>query len=213
MKTIIAVFLLVQCVNFVNAQNEQLIKDIEKYILEVDSLIRHCPNSIDAMHGHFPLDYEFGSAGGTDYTYYKKYDRALADSLLRNISYIRWEKNDTVIYLPRLHPIFDDEMILNRTSTFYNNETIAGITTQRAYDEKIYYRNNKRVAITKKYTKQQWRDDWIGEVQILETGKIILYINENEIFHVEKFGKIDVDVEIIAQRHNLTFRLLETSEN
>ena len=189
-------FLLVRCTDFVNAQNEQIIKDIKIYISETDSLIRYCYDCFDIGHGD-GYDKRTGFSGYSNF-YSKKCNRvsymSIVDSIMKNtggnVGSEKWnEEVDKKI----------DEIEICPTvfvgGSYSGIDTISGIRKGHRYGN--YYQNNKLIAVRKEYFENTSENS--------EIGKIVLYINENEIIFCEKLGKVEDSIESIARAYKLKF--------
>jgi len=162
----------------VNAQNEQLIKDVENYVHEVDSLIKNCRKVFES-HGH---NYK-GSI-----TYWFE---------LCNDSTDVWQINCDLL----LESIYTDNTPrghlekIGETSKFGAKHT----------NIKKYYQNKKIIAVIKKvhFTSVISRNPFTRhDNEVLEN--IVLYISDDRIIY-HKGDIDDDDIKKIIQKYNLQF--------
>ena len=216
-------FFLIGCTIFANAQNEQLVRDIQKYIAKVDSLVEHCHDCFDGLN-HVHLHSTIPGFFGIDYNFTLKNNGRsvleVADSIQRSLIRERGWEWDEFLRKTRRDMEWHDNLwrkveelcptLLTIRMRSQDVDTIIGVEVRirRGYNERKYFQNNKLVAIIKEYTKSMWEifeNRW-GDTKILETGKITLYINNGVIIHYEKFGEIEDDVRSMARTHNLRLR-------
>jgi hypothetical protein len=208
--TVACIFVLF--VNFVNAQNENLIRDIEKYISETDSLIKHCRNCFNEFHDH--IISTISESGGTEYFYSKKYNGMsyfeLFDSIVQNTS---GDKSKEFWNEVEKKTEAKSPTILVWYS-YFETDTITGI--RKDCNSKKYYQNNELLAIIYECFENKTNIEIVDgvtryfpigrEMGFLKEGKITLYINDNEIFYFEKNGKIEDDIESMARKYKLKIR-------
>jgi len=151
-----------------NAQNEQLIRNIDERIAKIDSSFRACQLCFASVSVRDTFDYEPGHAGAF------RFDRTKRDDP-NNIRFV-W----SIIFY---YDYTTDPGV--RIERGYH-ETI------------WYGQNNERVAIKKYYSKRRRQKNDAGSfehsrvVETLERGNVMLYINNGEVIHYKKTGEIDV---------------------
>ena len=185
MKHFIAIiFIFILYANFSNAQNEHLIREVEYYISETDSLIKHCRSCLQEFHSQ--VFSNIPESGGIEYSYYKKYNGMNILEFANSISEIamkdsvfdeelwdeQWEMVDEMF--PKILVLY----------SYFATDTITGI--RKSCDSKEYYQNNELVAIVNECTENKTNIrivDGISryfpiscEMGVLREGKIILYI-------------------------------------
>ena len=154
MRYWIFLFFFVLCPRLSIGQNEQLIKDIEGYILKIDSLISVYPDSIVCFHGDYFgtckkfLGIRYSCGSGSDYSY-----------SIRTISELGIERDRGILY--------------HYTSSGKNR-----ITKKRTYyEERDYFENRELVA-----TIREWKES--GFLQKDKITKIVVYVNNKKsIWH------------------------------
>ena len=180
-KILISFFVLALSVDDFS-QNEQLARDIEKYVHEVDSLIKHC-YKILSMHGHH-------DDGSTTYWF-----ELCNDSVHKAKT---WEECDLLKESLYAHP----SDFANRTEQSW----------EFGYKQTIidkYYQNEKLTAIIKKVNlnnaiTRNLVDRTTTREEKKELAKTILYIYDGRIIFYE--GEIDdEDIKSIIQKYSLQF--------
>jgi len=160
------------CANSANAQNEQLIKEIEQYILNVDTLIKSDLSDVDTLeitvyHGSIYLTnkpflgipYSYIEGGGGEWSYFKQ------DLINGN----RFKWGDEILY---------EEVLKSKHK----------ITKRQWYQHlKEYYRDEKIVAVKKEYGKTCWFPSKDAD---FKTMQITLYINDNNVVYYQKIGRV-----------------------
>jgi len=224
MKYLIPIFFFVHSLSVASAQNEQRIRDIKKYIIEIDSLIENCRDCFDSINQRHLLD-NTETFSGNRHAFVKRHNgrgmREVVDSLMRNSrsgSAWRFSHYSRTDQMPESYRKIIEELfpiILVIEERHHRSFWIR-------YNERKYYQNNKLVAVLKEYTarivrlertKKRWRP-FRGKRYAyttrrdVRTGRVMLYINDGRIIYYEKIEKertrdIDIDIESMAQRHNL----------
>jgi len=165
-------FFCIVCSNFINAQNEQLKKEIEQYILSIDTLITHDLSDVDtlritAFHGSIimgrkkflGIPYNFKNGGGGDWSYFKQNST--------NANQREW--GDKIFY----------EYIFKTRHKITKNQEYRHI--------KEYYRDEKVIAVKREYGKTCWFPSKDADFR---TTQITFYISDNDVIYYQKTGKV-----------------------
>jgi hypothetical protein len=188
MKKLLTTFTLSLFVQLTFGQNEQLIKEIEKYIFEIDSLMECCHEKILSQHSH--------SSEWLDYSYYKnKSDYhchwVILDSMIKDKDNDKWRQEIEKFNNSFVNPI-------KEIST--SNDELVRILDKYGYKrtiiEKYYQQNTKLVAIKKRTILRAVRENESDD----ELAKTILYINDGKIIYREGENE---NIDFLIQKYNL----------
>ena len=208
-------FFLVSCTVFANTRHQQLIKDIDRYMRGVDSLIEHCRDCFDRTLDHNRIISTTEGCGGMERWHRLKHNgmstfeimNHVMDSLMKSTgkSFNEIMRNEKLFswYLDKVEKM--TPILLSVHYFFCDSYIDGGAILRRSYTTSKYFQSNKLVAIRKEFVKYQWQRDRIGQ-NVLDEGKLILYINDSVVFHHERVGNINVRVRAIARRNNLRMR-------
>ena len=181
MKQVVVILLLLIFVKPVVAQNEDLIREVERYILWVDSLIRCCRDSLVVFQGSIIV----GGGGGSEVTY--------------------WTGDDPFFRIPRIECDIEFEKEnekFDRTRIFHQMVLARGVGRNYQIEEhlnfKRYYKDGELVAI-----KREWRR---GSLRNYTLSRMTIFINNSEIIFFQREGRVrnwrSVKAEI-RERYNL----------
>ena len=181
MKQVVIILLLLIFVKPAISQNEDLIREVERHILWVDSLIVCCRDSLVVFNESIFVS--GGRGGGSEVTYWTGDNPMFLPFIECDLEREKeWER-------------FDRTKILNWAAMF-NLVGIRNIEERTSF--RNYYKNGELVAIRREWAR--------GSLQNYTLSRMTIFINNNEIIFFQREGRVRnwrrVKAEI-RERYNL----------
>ena len=181
MKQVVSILLLLIFAKPAISQNEDLIREVERHILWVDSLIVYDRNNLVWFNESFVSIDGRGGGGGVTY----------------------WTGDNPTFRTPRIECDLEWEKEMekfNRTIILNHTSRVGG--ENNSISQKKYYKNGELVAIII----QEWTRGRDGRFQNDRFSRITIFINDNQIIFSQREGRVRnwrrVKAEI-KERYNL----------